>query len=125
MSTKYDTGEAQWEYGEQYQASTRRWDTRKHLGPCPQCGTITSSYGGGYSCDSLYCSKSSNVFAYSAGPFPDWWNTGIQVRKDGSLWCAFGEDFINLQESDAGFGTTPDQAVIEYRKQLNPLTNGK
>lgn len=111
--TKYDTGESQWEYGEKFKASTYIWDVQTRFGPCPMCGRPTYSYGGGYSCTSLYCPKSSNVFAYSAGPFPEWWNTGVQVRKDGSLWVAFGPDFINLQESDAGFGNTPDDAVKE------------
>jgi hypothetical protein len=34
-----------------------------------------------------------------------------QVFKDGSSWCAVGADFINLQESDAGFGSTPVEAL--------------
>jgi hypothetical protein len=119
-NTKYNTGETQWEYGEEYQASTYRWDTQKLHGPCPLCGLPTHSYGGGYSCPSLYCPKSSNIFACSAGPMPDWWNTGIQVMKDGSMWVSFGPDFINLQESEAGFGLTPDEAVKEYRKTITP-----
>jgi hypothetical protein len=30
---------------------------------------------------------------------------------DGNAWCAVKPDFINLQESDAGFGDTPEQAI--------------
>lgn len=39
-----------------------------------------------------------------------------QVFKDGSAWCAVGADFINLQESDAGFGDTPVEALAELLK---------
>ena len=41
----------------------------------------------------------------------DWWGTGIQVKKDGDQWCATQSDFINLQESPAGFGNSPKEAV--------------
>ena len=30
--------------------------------------------------------------------------------KDGSTWCAVRANFVNLQESDAGFGDTPAAA---------------
>lgn len=38
---------------------------------------------------------------------------GPQVRtfKDGAAWCAVHPDFTNLQESDAGFGDTPEQSI--------------
>lgn len=37
---------------------------------------------------------------------------GPQTRafKDGSAWCAVHPDFANLQESDAGFGDSPEAA---------------
>lgn len=35
----------------------------------------------------------------------------VRVFKDGSAWCAVKPDFINLQESDAGFGDTPELAI--------------
>lgn len=39
--------------------------------------------------------------------------SGYRVYKDGNAWCAVGEGFINLQESDAGFGHTPLVALGE------------
>jgi len=33
------------------------------------------------------------------------------VKKDGNVWCAHWSDFINLQESDAAFGDTPEEAI--------------
>lgn len=39
-------------------------------------------------------------------------------------WCAFGPDFINLQESVAGFGKTQELAKADYeRKLLKDKTN--
>lgn len=35
------------------------------------------------------------------------------VRKDGNMWCATFSNFINLQESIAGFGDTIEAAKIE------------
>lgn len=35
------------------------------------------------------------------------------VFRDGSAWCATNPDFINLQESPAGFGDTPDNAIAD------------
>ena len=41
------------------------------------------------------------------------------MNKDGNMFCAFFEDtFINLQESIAGFGTTPQKAVDELLKEV-------
>lgn len=39
------------------------------------------------------------------------------VRLDGSRWCATWPDFINLQESPAGFGNTPAEAIAELGKE--------
>ena len=39
-------------------------------------------------------------------------NTGkITIQMDGNAWCATREGFINLQESNAGFGMTPQEAL--------------
>lgn len=35
-----------------------------------------------------------------------------RVFMDGSAWCAVRPDFINLQESPAGFGATPAEARV-------------
>jgi len=36
-----------------------------------------------------------------------------KVFKDGNLWCAVNEEFINIQESPCGFGITPMVALGE------------
>lgn len=33
-----------------------------------------------------------------------------RVYKDGNKWCAVFPDFINIQESEIGFGDTPEEA---------------
>jgi hypothetical protein len=44
----------------------------------------------------------------------------IIIKKDGNKWCAHREDFVNLQESNAGFGDDPHVAlanlVLEERQ---------
>ena len=35
----------------------------------------------------------------------------VRAFMDGNAWCAVKPDFINLQESDAGFGTTRESAI--------------
>jgi len=39
------------------------------------------------------------------------------VRFDGNQWCATMPGFINLQESNAGFGDTPSDAIADLIKQ--------
>lgn len=39
----------------------------------------------------------------------------IRTFKDGNAWCAVKPDFVNLQESDAGFGDTPEAAIKELQ----------
>lgn len=44
-----------------------------------------------------------------------------RVFKDGNAWCAVKPDFINLQESPAGFGETPEMAREELAWEIrNP-----
>lgn len=45
-----------------------------------------------------------------------------RVFRDGNAWCAVRADFINLQESDAGFGATPElaRAALRQAKQGSP-----
>ena len=38
---------------------------------------------------------------------------GCNLFMDGNQWCATGGDFVNLAESDAGFGTTALEAMSE------------
>lgn len=40
-----------------------------------------------------------------------------QLERDGDQWCATSSDFVNLQESPAGFGDTADAAIAELVKQ--------
>lgn len=39
----------------------------------------------------------------------------IRFIQDGDMWCAFMPGFINLQESDAGFGATQTEAELALR----------
>lgn len=39
-----------------------------------------------------------------------------KVLRDGDSWCAVRDGFINLQESDAGFGETPQEAITQLTK---------
>ena len=36
----------------------------------------------------------------------------IRIYKDGSDWCSVLSDFVDLQQSQAGFGNTPLEAVV-------------
>lgn len=103
----YATGKMTWTHG-----SRMPYD-RRHclLGPCPVCGGPTFDYGGGWRCLGNYCSCSYSNPAPSVGPVPHWWNADINVFLDGDAWCATKDDFVNLQESPAGFGKTPREAV--------------
>lgn len=113
MATHYNPfGKGGWVYGERFQRSTNRGDYAHYLGPCPDCGTACFDYGGGWRCMAMYCSRSVSNAAPNVGSKPSWWNTNILVEKDGDSWCAHFDDFINLQESQAGFGNTPNEAVL-------------
>ena len=39
-----------------------------------------------------------------------------RVFLDGNAWCAVQPDFINIQESPCGFGSTPEAARAELAK---------
>ena len=39
------------------------------------------------------------------------------VRLDGNQWCATMPGFIDLQQSNAGFGDTPAEAIADLIKQ--------
>jgi len=42
--------------------------------------------------------------------------TGYRIDKDGDQWCAVGPDFIDLQQSPAGFADTPGEALEALMK---------
>jgi hypothetical protein len=121
MGQQYYNGRTHWEFGTPIYSYGQV--VRTILGPCPSCGSVTSTYGGGYSCHNDYCQHSASVFACNAGPKPDWWNTEIRVFRDGNAWCAVGAGFTNIQESDAGFGDTP-QAAVDDLKRPNSKISG-
>lgn len=41
---------------------------------------------------------------------------GLMYKMDGDAYCVRGNDFINLQESNAGFGGTLFEAICEFMK---------
>ena len=41
---------------------------------------------------------------------------GINLSKDGNQWCATFADFVNLQESHAGFGNNVLEAIANLAK---------
>ena len=44
----------------------------------------------------------------------------VVIRPENeSTWCAHGPDFIDLVQSQAGFGNTPEEAACEYLKTIN------
>lgn len=43
---------------------------------------------------------------------------GFHVFMDGNMWCAVGPHFIDLMQSTAAFGETPEKAVDELRTAL-------
>lgn len=45
-------------------------------------------------------------------------HVGAILERDGNAWCAHRENFINLQESPAGFGDTCLEALAELCKEL-------
>lgn len=128
ISTKiYSTGLPEWRHGQVTEYTASRTPLRYLLGPCPFCGFVTSNYGTAYSCHRDYCRNNASVFTCSPEPAPEWWNSDIDVKLDGNAWFAVGPDFINLQESDAGFGATPNEAaaaLLAIPKQFPPTDGG-
>jgi hypothetical protein len=43
---------------------------------------------------------------------------GVIIKRDGAAWCAHRHDFVNLQESPAGFGDTALEAMADLCKVL-------
>lgn len=44
----------------------------------------------------------------------------IQTEQDGNMRCAHYHNFVNLQESPAGFGPTDEEAVAALLKEAPP-----
>ena len=45
-------------------------------------------------------------------------NSNIRVFMDGNAFCATHLDFVNLQESPAGFGDTREEAIANLQKDI-------
>lgn len=43
---------------------------------------------------------------------------GVEIVKDGNSWCAHKKDFVDLQESPAGFGDNKLEAMADLAKTL-------
>ncbi|MBS0056913.1 MULTISPECIES: hypothetical protein [Yersinia] len=48
---------------------------------------------------------------------------GVEIAKDRNSWCAHRKDFVNLQESPAGFGDNKLKAMADLAKTLG-ITSG-
>ena len=111
----YDTYIDSWEHGQIYYNGPGYQKT--WYGPCPECGSRTTNYGGSIVCVDWYCKHTTNRQCINPiNPQPSWWNSEMNVQKDGDQWCAFKDGFINLQESEAGFGNSPSLAIADYHK---------
>ncbi|MFI3184620.1 MAG: hypothetical protein QX198_01415 [Methylococcaceae bacterium] len=44
---------------------------------------------------------------------------GVTLQIDGDMWCATSKDFVDLQQSPAGFGVTPLEAMSVLCNELN------
>lgn len=52
--------------------------------------------------------------------FADEIESRVTYKQDGNQVCAHLNDFVNLQESPAGFGDTEEEALADLRRNLNP-----
>lgn len=98
---------------------------------CPTCQANTMRVGGrtppGWHCDMYgqisyecrYCKTwgvgpgTSPGLICSYGPSP------VNLFMDGNMWCCTRPDFVNLQESLSGFGTSRLNAVKDLIRQEN------
>lgn len=47
---------------------------------------------------------------------------GVTLFRDGNAWCAVRANFVNLQESHAGFGDTRKEALADLVRQETVAT---
>lgn len=50
-------------------------------------------------------------------------NAGYKIFLDGDSWCAVHSDFVDLQESTAAFGDTPEEALRKLLQSSKPQPN--
>lgn len=105
-------------WGEQYsEREPSRGQSGRYADPCwplrdrngyypPHLAHLTKPYAPGLCCKA------------HGGPGPD----DIRFVQDGNMWCAFLPNFVNLQESIAGFGETQDKAETELRAAILKAT---
>lgn len=48
----------------------------------------------------------------------------LRIYRDGNMWCATFGDFINSQESPAGFGVTIIEAITSLLRSTGDVTPG-
>ena len=103
-------------WGEQYsEREPSRGQSGRYADPCwpvrdrygnfpPYTAHLAPPYVSAFACDQ------------HGGPRAD----KIRFVRDGDMWCAFRPGFVNLQESDAGFGATQDlaEAGLVSRERL-------
>lgn len=52
-------------------------------------------------------------------PIIDLFSSSYVIYEDGNKWCATPPGFENLQESEASFGETPQEALHDLLKKMN------
>lgn len=55
---------------------------------------------------------------------PDHGGPRVRTFMDGNAWCCVGPDFVNLQESPAGFGATREDAMADFASKSLTKENG-
>ena len=79
--------------------------------PHPPCSGYAFPYGGSWVCNSCGSNQLNKP----------WWT--IKVEKDGSAYCCYGLDFVNLQESsNFAFGDTFQEAIANYGKLMSGIS---
>lgn len=77
-------------------------------------GSLTPEVSGGRWNDLLAV----NSLPIRAAPPPAARSRGFRIYPDGDQWCAVPPDFVSLQESVAGFGCTPSEALEALEMNL-------
>ena len=81
-----------------------------HGAPAGLCDK--AAYGKGQ-----YVSAKGDVREAHALACPEHGGPDSRVFMDGNMWCAVYPDFVNLQESPAGFGPTPEDARAKLTEE--------
>ena len=121
---KYQVNDNSWSHGDPVCYLNKGWDGRPlhiYLGPCPDCGSRTFDYGGGWRCCSPFCSRSYNNPAPSVGEKPSWWDMEEMILSQQGLLSIWKAVYSNPNlHRQFGYGKTPDQAVHNLIAYYNP-----